>query len=50
MATGPCQAGFAETHYYIYLGGRVLYQILVIFSSGNDPGPITREGINVIHG
>jgi hypothetical protein len=21
MATGPCQAGFAETHNYIYLGG-----------------------------
>jgi hypothetical protein len=21
MATGPCQAGFAGTHYYIYLGG-----------------------------
>jgi len=21
MVTGPCQAGFAETHYYIYLGG-----------------------------
>ena len=24
MATGPCQAGFAGTHYYIYLGGGVL--------------------------
>jgi hypothetical protein len=23
MATGPCQAGFAGTHYHIYLGGRV---------------------------
>jgi hypothetical protein len=22
MATGPCQAGFAGTHYYIYLRGR----------------------------
>jgi hypothetical protein len=22
MATGPCQAGFAETHYYIYSGGK----------------------------
>jgi len=22
MATGPCQAGFAGTHHYIYLGGR----------------------------
>jgi hypothetical protein len=21
MATGPCQAGSAGTHYYIYLGG-----------------------------
>jgi hypothetical protein len=21
MAVGPCQAGFAGTHYYIYLGG-----------------------------
>jgi hypothetical protein len=21
MATGPCQAGFAGTHYYIYLEG-----------------------------
>ena len=21
MATEPCQAGFAGTHYYIYLGG-----------------------------
>jgi hypothetical protein len=23
MATGPCLAGFAGTHFYIYLGGRV---------------------------
>jgi hypothetical protein len=26
MATGPCQAGFAETHNYIYLGG-IVYNV-----------------------
>jgi hypothetical protein len=33
MATGPCQAGFAETHNYIYLGGG----IVAVFLSSSFP-------------
>jgi hypothetical protein len=40
MVTGPCQAGFARTHYYIYLRG----ESIVIFDihTREAPGRITK--------
>jgi hypothetical protein len=40
MATGPCQAGFAGTHYYIYLGGGEEYDLRLMTRHGLTPPKI----------